>query len=99
MGGNPPYYFTVDEIENTLAFADMIVGMDNTIQTLGMDSLRRLRQLNPTAAILTSHPGGQTEGANLVPPSNDAFVNLLYEFQQGIADPWDVKDSHGNYLL
>jgi len=97
-GGVPPYYFTLNQIENNLAFADVIVGFDNTAQTLGMDSLRRLRQLNPTAAILTSGDG-PLETVNLVSPPNNGLVDLYYRFQQGIADPWYVKDSHGDYLL
>ena len=95
-GGVPPYYYTLDQIENNLAFADVIVGFDGTSQTLGVDSIRRLRQLNPTAAILRGHP---SEDVNLVPPPNNGFVNLGYQFRQGIADPWYVRDSHGNYLF
>jgi uncharacterized protein (TIGR03437 family) len=98
-GGVPPYYYTLDQIENSLALADVIVGFDNTAQTLGMDSIRRLRQLNPTAAIVSEHTGGGVESVTLVPPTNSGFVNLLYEFQQGIADPWYLRDSHGNYVF
>ncbi len=98
-GGVPAFTFTVDQIEKSLAFADLIVGFDPIAQTLGVDSPRRLRQLNPTAAIVGSHPGGALQYVGLVPDPNNAVVGTLFQFQQGIADPWYVRDSRGNYLL
>jgi hypothetical protein len=97
--GVPPYTFTVDQIEKSLAFADLIVGFSGEAQALGVDSIRRLRQLNPTAAIVGEHPGGALQYVSPVPPPNSGFVDLLYQFQQGIADQWYLRDSHGNYVL
>lgn len=63
---------------------------------MGNDSVHRLRQLNPSAVILTQHPIEDTTPTSA--PSN-GVVALLSQFQQGIADPWYVRDSHGSYLV
>jgi len=95
MAGIPPYYFTLEQVENGLAFADVVVGFIG--QTIGSDSVRRLRQLNPKMAILSSDIGTWEE-ANVVSPSNNGLVDILYQFLSGIADAWYVKDSDGNYV-
>jgi hypothetical protein len=95
LGGIPPYYFTVEQVENGLAFADVIVGL--IAQTIGSDSVRRLRLLNPATAILTSDIGTWEETQPVPPPSN-GDIGILYQFQSGIADAWYVRDSTGNYV-
>jgi hypothetical protein len=91
--GVPPYSFTVDQVEKRLAIADVIAGLE--AQGIGNDSLRRLRTLNPDGVILTFLP---VEDTTFIPPQGSGVVSLISLFQQGIADPWYVKDSRGGYL-
>jgi len=86
--------FSVDGIEGRLAFWDVIAGLGANDQTSMPDSIRRLRQLNPNAVILPyrdSQEQQQGITANNMAPD--------YQFLQGIADAWYLRDSAGNYVL
>ena len=85
---------SVDEIEGRLAFWDVIAALSPNAQTSSPDSIRRLRQLNPNAVILPLRDAqDQQQGltANNMAPD--------YQFLQGIADAWYLRDSAGNYVI
>lgn len=95
LHGVQPYYYTVEQIEQRLAFADVISGLPN--QMVGLDSIRRLRQLNPGAVILTFSFIELAPGDT--PPPATGLVDPLYQFQQGLASSWYVKDTLGTDVV
>jgi hypothetical protein len=97
LAEGPPFRITQDQVESRLAFADVIVPRPINDQTQFPDSIRRLRQLNPGAVIL---PFRGSYEQNVVPCQCPASnVDLDYEFQQGLADEWYLRDSKGNYVV
>jgi hypothetical protein len=88
----PAFNQSVNQIENTLAFADVISGLTLNNQTQYPDSIRRLRQLNPDMVIL----GDRTayEQSAVVTPTN-AATDLNYSAFQGIPNSWYVNTAEG----
>jgi uncharacterized protein (TIGR03437 family) len=95
LAEGPPYRVSINQVESRLAFGDVIGGLDADNQTRYPDSIRRLRALNPNAVIL---PYRISEEQQLIsaPQGGDASVD--YQIQQQIADPWYLRDTHGNYV-
>ncbi len=92
LGGGQPYYYSVEQVENGLAFADVIAGL--ALDAIGTDSIRRLRQLNPNAVIVPSQ--SFVDGPATTPPlPSTAVVSLPTRFWRGVADAWYVKNSEG----
>ncbi|HTX37831.1 MAG TPA: hypothetical protein VME43_22535, partial [Bryobacteraceae bacterium] len=103
LAEGPPLRLTVNQIESTLAFADVIAGLEDDTQTQFPDSIWRIRQLNPNAIILPHI----TESEQVPPLSaiesatNSAVNATIYidqEWYQGMADSWYLRDSNGNYV-
>jgi uncharacterized protein (TIGR03437 family) len=92
----PPYRLSIDQVESTLAFADVIVGLNPNSQTMFPDSIRRLRALNPSAVIFP-YRIAEEQSDHLVSytPSD---TNLEYQFMRGVADEWYLRDSQGHYV-
>jgi uncharacterized protein (TIGR03437 family) len=96
LAEGPPYRVSVDQVESNLAFADVIGGIDPDTQTELPDSSRRLRLLNPNAVILPYRIAEEQDSTLVAPPDSD--TDLDYQFLQGVADPWYLRDSNGNYV-
>jgi uncharacterized protein (TIGR03437 family) len=90
-----PYPYTTGEFEKKLAFSDVIISLAPDLQTVGPDSIRRLRQWNPNLVLLPGIPFGD----NFVDlgPIVDARTNIIYELQRGMPDEWYVRTSTGEY--
>jgi uncharacterized protein (TIGR03437 family) len=90
-----PFSHTVAQLEDGLAFADLIVGLSSANQSLDPDSIHRVRALNPNVVILPvrdfsdqripSPPGG----SNIVPD---------YQLLQSTPDQWKATDTFGNVI-
>ena len=91
-----PFFYSVEQIENRLAFGDIIVGLDLQNQTQNPDSIHRIRALNPNAVILPETFIEQQRG-DLAPPSF-ANTDLEYQFIQSTASQWKAKDTAGNVI-
>jgi uncharacterized protein (TIGR03437 family) len=95
--GMLPYQYSVDQIEDRLAFNDVIAGLWVDTQTRDdPGSIRRLRQLNPNAVVLPYRMSGE-QGPQQVPLFSQ--VSLDYSFLQSIPDEWYVKDTGGNLAV
>jgi Hypothetical glycosyl hydrolase family 15 len=94
--GIPQFTHTQAELENRIAFADVIVGLEPYIQTQAPDFIRTIRQLNPNVVFLP-YRIAEEQGFNWPAPY---FNNLdpQYAFQQNFADDWLVRDTKGNYI-
>jgi len=95
LAEGPPYRVSINQVESSLAFADVIVGIDADTQSRSPDSVRRLRALNPNAVIL---PYRVAEEQGLINAPQGADVSVEYQFQQQIADAWYLRDTEGNYV-
>jgi hypothetical protein len=96
LAEGPPLRISLDQLEGTLAFADVIGGLALDAQTQLPDSIRRLRQLNPSIVILP-YRIAEEQGIDISAPlRSDASVD--FDFLKGIADDWYVRDSKGNYV-
>jgi uncharacterized protein (TIGR03437 family) len=90
------YLFSVDQIENRLAFFDVMAAMLPEAQTQSPDYLKRLRAVNPNVIILPNHLTAQQDVMPSAPLG--ATVDLDYTFWQGIPDEWYLRDSKGAYV-
>ena len=93
FGSVPPYTYTVRQIENNAAFADVIGNWSLGNQTADPDFGRRMRMLNPNVVIL---PGTLSQEIfSTVSTPLFANTNIQDEFRQSIPDDCIVKDSSG----
>lgn len=97
LAEGPPFRVSVNEVESTLAFADVIAGVSVDIQTEFSDEVRRWRQMNPDAVIVPYHDMAE-EGVGFISAPPNSNTSLDYQFLLGIADSWYVRDSKGNYV-
>jgi uncharacterized protein (TIGR03437 family) len=100
-GEGVPYSYTQAQVENGLAFSDVVVGLYAHNQSVYPASLRRLRRLNPTI-VMASYRDAQEQGAwspNPQPPTNDQTFIPDYEFTKQVAEAWYGRDSKGNFLI
>jgi len=100
-GEGVPYYYTQEQVENRLAFSDVVVGLYAHNQSVYPASLRRLRQLNPSM-VLAPYRDAEELGAwspNPQPPTNDQTFMPDYEFTKQVAEAWYGRDSKGNFLI
>ncbi len=96
LAEGPAFRVSVEEVESTLAFADVIIGLEPVTQTRYPDSVRRLRRLNENVVILPYRVA--EEQATTLPPPTDSDVDITFQFLQGIADDWYLRDSKGAYV-
>ena len=98
--GGPPFLYSVDQIESRLAFADVIVGLNPRTQTRFPESARRLRRLNPNAVILPYRIAEEQQDLSpaFYPVPRGSDVDLDYDFWQGFADAWYMRNSSRNYI-
>jgi uncharacterized protein (TIGR03437 family) len=100
-GEGVPYLYTQQQVENTLAFSDVVSGLYSDNQSVYPASLRRLRQLNPTI-VMGPYSDSEQQGAwsaNPQPPTNDQTFMPDYEFSKQLAEAWYGRDSKGNFLI
>ncbi len=93
LAEGPPQRVSVDEIENALAFADVIEGLDLRSQTQSPDSIRRLRQLNPNAVILPIRAAA--EQADPMSAPNGSDTDIEYQFLGSMSSKWFLKTTEG----
>jgi uncharacterized protein (TIGR03437 family) len=95
--GMLPYEYSVDQLESRLAFHDVIAELEVDTQTrYDPATIRRLRQLNPSAVILP-YRISEEEEQDVTPPLF-AQVSLSYPFFQAIPNAWYGKDTAGNFV-
>jgi hypothetical protein len=92
----PPFTYTLDQIESRLAFADVIAGLAVNMQSGEPASLRRLRRLNPNVVILPYRISEEQNVDIASPVYSD--IDPDYDFLAGFADAWYTKETSGNYV-
>lgn len=100
-GEGVPYLYTQKQVEDRLAFNDVVICLGAGDQSAYPASLRRLRQLNPTI-VMAPYRSAEEQGAwsaNPQPPTNDQTLMPDYEFTKQVAEAWYGRDSKGNFLF
>lgn len=90
-----PLTYSVEQIENRLAFNDVIVGLPVENQTQNPDSIHRIRALNPNAVILARKDLANQDKQN--PPSG-ANIDLDYQLYLSVPTEWKIHDTEGNVV-
>ncbi len=90
-----PFTYSVEQIENRLAFSDVIAGLDLWAQTNDPDSIHRIRELNPDAVIL---PYRVFEGQTTPSPPVLSNTDLNYQLLQNTPNEWKATDTAGNVI-
>jgi hypothetical protein len=85
-----PFTYSVAQIENRLAFADVIAGLSLGNQTLDPDSIHRIRALNPNVIIL---PQRVLEAQQVSAPPFGSNINLDYQLLESTPDEWKATDT------
>jgi hypothetical protein len=93
--GEPVYQ--AEELEERLAFFDIIAGPNISTQTMDTDFVKRLRDNNPNIVILPYRVTHEQTTDYPQPPQ--ATIDTEYDFINGLADEWFVKDTRGNTEL
>ncbi len=96
LAEGPPFRVSVDQVENVLAFADVLAESPFLIQTQSPDFVRRIRMLNPNAVLLPYRVSEEQQQNIPKPAGSDQDPD--YKFLQGLADGWYLRDSKGNYV-
>lgn len=97
IGGEPPFSYSVNQIENRMAMFDVIAGTEMRSQTIDPGFTYRLRDINPNIIISPQRTAQeQRYDLPLEPLYNDATEDIVYEFQLGLADEWFVRDTNGD---
>jgi hypothetical protein len=89
-----PFTYSVAQIEDRLAFSDVIAGLDIWNQTNDPDSIYRIRALNPNTVILPFRPFGD-QGT---PGPGITSTDLDYQLFQSTPDEWKAADTAGNVI-
>ncbi|HKW98119.1 MAG TPA: putative glycoside hydrolase [Bryobacteraceae bacterium] len=100
-GEGVPYLYTQQQVEDRLAFNDVVTCLYAHNQSVYPASLRRLRQLNP-GIVMAPYRDSEEQGAwspNPPPPTNDQTFMPDYEFTKQVAEAWYGRDSKGNFLI
>ena len=87
---------TLDLVVDQIAFFDVVAGPALYTQTANPDWVHRLRLLNPQVVLLPYRLSEEQSVNTPAPPGQ--VVDLDYNFQQSIPDPWFVRDTLGNYV-
>jgi uncharacterized protein (TIGR03437 family) len=91
-----PFTYSVAQIEDRLAFGDVIAGLDLWAQTNDPDSIHRIRALNPNAVIL---PYRVFEGQTTPSPPVLSNTDLNYQLLQNTPIEWKATDTAGNVIF
>lgn len=86
--------YQAEGLEEGLAFFDIIAGPYVGIQTTDTDFVKRLREKNPNIVIIPyriTHEQGTDQ-----PRPPHATTSPYFDFFDGLADDWIVKDTHGS---
>ena len=86
-----PYLYTVEEVEDRLAFSDVIIGL-KSVQTTDPDFARRMRKKNP-GIILLADTMSWEHFPWLWNPPYGATIDLEYEWIMGIKEDWIALDT------
>jgi hypothetical protein len=92
----PPFTYSVNQIESRLAFADVIAELMVGSQSESPASISRLRRLNPNAVILPYRIAQEQNSSWSQPVFSD--IDPDYDFFAGFADAWYARDTLGNYV-
>jgi uncharacterized protein (TIGR03437 family) len=88
---------SAEQIENRVAFFDLVAAGQANTQTNAPDSIRRLRQLNPNAVFLPARDF-QLEQLQSKNPVSSITSGPDDVFQRGVADAWYLRDTRGSYV-
>jgi uncharacterized protein (TIGR03437 family) len=89
-----PFTYTVSQIENRLAFSDVIAGLSIADQNQSPDSIPRIRALNTGVVILPSKPLW-TQSQQ---PACCASTNPNVQLQQSTPNEWKAFDTSGKLI-
>jgi hypothetical protein len=93
--GEPVYQ--AEELEERLAFFDVVAGPYIGAQTQDTAFVKRLRELNPDIVILPYRIAFEQGTDQPRPPH--ATTSPFFDFFDGLADDWFVTDTNGNQML
>jgi hypothetical protein len=93
--GEPVYQ--AEELEEKLAFFDVVFGPNIGIQTMDTAFVKRLREKNPNIVILPYRITHEQTTDYPQPPQST--IDVEYDFINGLADDWFVTDTNGNREL
>jgi hypothetical protein len=91
-----PFTYSVAEIEERLAFSDVVAGFGIGTQTMDPGFARRMQTKNPRMIFL---PYRVAQEQQMDPDEwavPDETRNLDLDFLEGVADEWIAKDTSGN---
>jgi len=91
-----PFTYSVAEIEERLAFSDVVAGLSISNQTMDPDLVRRMRMRNPQMIFLPYRVAQEQSMDPNAEPYPDATRDPFWDFLEGVADEWVVKDTNGN---
>jgi uncharacterized protein (TIGR03437 family) len=90
-----PFTYSVAQIENRLAFADVIAGLSLRNQTLDPDSIHRIRALNPNVVIV---PQRMLEGQEITSAPFGSDIDLDYQLLKSTPNEWKATDTAGGII-
>jgi hypothetical protein len=93
--GEPVYQ--AEELEERLAFFDIVAGIYIGVQTHDTAFVKRLREMNPNIVILPYRIAFEQGTDQPRPPH--ATRSAFFDFYDGLADIWFVTDTKGNRVL
>ena len=95
--GGLPFLYTAKEVEDKLAFSDVVVGCGMAFQTVDPDFARRLRKKNPGMIFLPDIIAWEF-GPWVWDPPPGATPDLFYEYVMGIKEDWIALDTKGERI-
>jgi hypothetical protein len=99
IGGEPPFSYSVNQIERRMAMLDVLVGLEIYSQTIDPGFTYRLRKMNPNI-IISPYRIAQEQNYELplTPLYKNATEDMKYDFLLGLADEWFVRDINGDLV-
>ena len=94
--GGLPYLYTAEEVENKLAFSDVVAGLPKSIQTVDPDFPRRMKKKNPNMIFLPDILSWELTQYDW--PPSDATTDLGYEYVMGVKEDWIALDTKGERI-
>jgi hypothetical protein len=93
-----PYTYSVDKIEDRLAYSDIVVGPDIGNQTFRSAFVRRLKQRNPGIIVLPYRIAWEQTFPESGRPA-DATIDPKYDFMDAVAEEWIVTTTNGDPVI
>ncbi len=91
------HVYQVEELEEKLAFFDVVVGPIIDAQTYDTSFVKRLQEKNPGMVVLPYRAAYEPQSDVSRPPHST--VSAYFQFFDGLADEWVVTDTSGSKEL